>query len=268
MENLRGVKIVNQDSLMVENSHLYIKAKDENYCELTILDENGKKRKALGFAEPKMTDGYYGMWNVANKTFLDGGLKVKEVNWKQALQYKVSDSSLSADILQIGSLTSNGIPTEGASLSLGKIGYNLFRSVAIFETSNPYEEMYNEIQAGHNHRAESRIQSTYRNSSNDTIKQVYVTTRVYNDLSRTTELRLRTDDNIVISKGELELLAYYNTNDYWKFYKPIKVKDSLSFDLPTANTPTPNTLMPKTDGSGLMWYDNNGNPHEVVLNQI
>ena len=45
MENLRGVKIVNQDSLMVENSHLYIKAKDENYCELTILDENGKKRK-------------------------------------------------------------------------------------------------------------------------------------------------------------------------------------------------------------------------------
>jgi hypothetical protein len=30
---------------MVENSHLYIKAKDENYCELTILDENGKKRK-------------------------------------------------------------------------------------------------------------------------------------------------------------------------------------------------------------------------------
>ena len=45
MKNLRGAKIVNQDSLMVENSHLYIKAKDENYCELTILDENGKKRK-------------------------------------------------------------------------------------------------------------------------------------------------------------------------------------------------------------------------------
>ena len=44
MENLRGVKIVNQDSLMVENSHIYIKAKDENYCELTILDENGKKK--------------------------------------------------------------------------------------------------------------------------------------------------------------------------------------------------------------------------------
>ena len=45
MENLRGVKIVNKDSLMVENSHLYIKAKDGNYCELTILDKNGKKRK-------------------------------------------------------------------------------------------------------------------------------------------------------------------------------------------------------------------------------
>ena len=45
MENLRGVKIVNKDSLMVEKSHLYIKANDENNCELTILDEKGKKRK-------------------------------------------------------------------------------------------------------------------------------------------------------------------------------------------------------------------------------
>ena len=45
MENLRGTKIVKQDSLMVENSHLYIKAKDSEYCELTIVDENGKKRK-------------------------------------------------------------------------------------------------------------------------------------------------------------------------------------------------------------------------------
>lgn len=45
MENLRGAKIVKQDSSMVENSHLYVKAKDGNYCELTIVDENGKKRK-------------------------------------------------------------------------------------------------------------------------------------------------------------------------------------------------------------------------------
>lgn len=51
MENLRGAKIVKQDSSMVENSHLYIKAKDENYCELTILDENGKKRKVGAWNE-------------------------------------------------------------------------------------------------------------------------------------------------------------------------------------------------------------------------
>ena len=44
MKNLRGAKIVKQDSLMTEDSHLYIKAKDSEYCELTILDENGKKR--------------------------------------------------------------------------------------------------------------------------------------------------------------------------------------------------------------------------------
>ena len=32
---------------------------------------------------------------------------------------------------------------------------------------------------------------------------------------------------------------------------------SLKFDLQPTITPTPNTLVPKTDGSGLLWYDNN-----------
>ena len=35
------------------------------------------------------------------------------------------------------------------------------------------------------------------------------------------------------------------------------VSDKLSFTLSTSITPTPNTLVPKTDGSGLMWYNNN-----------
>lgn len=38
--------------------------------------------------------------------------------------------------------------------------------------------------------------------------------------------------------------------------KGVKTKD-LSFTLQASITPTPNTLVPKTDGSGLMWYNNN-----------
>ena len=45
MKNLRGAKIVKQDSLMTEDSHLYIKAKDSEYCELTVVDENGRKER-------------------------------------------------------------------------------------------------------------------------------------------------------------------------------------------------------------------------------
>ena len=33
--------------------------------------------------------------------------------------------------------------------------------------------------------------------------------------------------------------------------------NSYKFTLPSVLTPTPNTLVPKTDGSGLLWYDNN-----------
>ena len=35
---------------------------------------------------------------------------------------------------------------------------------------------------------------------------------------------------------------------------------SHQFTLQTSITPTPNTLVPKTDGSGLLWYDNNSVP--------
>ena len=33
--------------------------------------------------------------------------------------------------------------------------------------------------------------------------------------------------------------------------------NSYKFNLQESITPTPNTLVPKTDGSGLLWYDNN-----------
>ena len=41
---------------------------------------------------------------------------------------------------------------------------------------------------------------------------------------------------------------------------------SVKFDLQASITPTPNTLVPKTDGSGLVWYNNNSVPTNLGEN--
>ena len=41
------------------------------------------------------------------------------------------------------------------------------------------------------------------------------------------------------------------------------VSDKVRFNLSNSITPTPNTLVPKTDGSGLVWYDNNSVPKDL-----
>ena len=46
-----------------------------------------------------------------------------------------------------------------------------------------------------------------------------------------------------------------------------KIK-SINFDLKSSITPTPNTLIPKTDGSGLIWYDNNSVGSEIGANKL
>ena len=51
-----------------------------------------------------------------------------------------------------------------------------------------------------------------------------------------------------------------------KLYTPngVNTKD-LSFTLQTSITPTPNTLVPKTDGSGLIWYNNSSVDRDIAL---
>ena len=45
MNNLRGAKIIYQESKATQPSHLYFLQKDENYCEAIITSESGAKRK-------------------------------------------------------------------------------------------------------------------------------------------------------------------------------------------------------------------------------
>ena len=45
MNNLRGVKIIYQESKATQPSHLYFLQKDANYCDAIITSESGAKRK-------------------------------------------------------------------------------------------------------------------------------------------------------------------------------------------------------------------------------
>ena len=45
MNNLRGVKIIYQESKATQPSHLYFLQKDGNYCDAIITSESGAKRK-------------------------------------------------------------------------------------------------------------------------------------------------------------------------------------------------------------------------------
>ena len=45
MNNLRGAKIIYQESKATQPSHLYFLQKDSNYCEVIVTSESGVKRK-------------------------------------------------------------------------------------------------------------------------------------------------------------------------------------------------------------------------------
>ena len=45
MNNLRGAKIIHQESKATQPSHLYFLQKDANYCEIIVTSESGVKRK-------------------------------------------------------------------------------------------------------------------------------------------------------------------------------------------------------------------------------
>ena len=49
MNNLRGAKIIYQESKATQPSHLYFLQKDENYCEVIVTSESGAKRKVGTF---------------------------------------------------------------------------------------------------------------------------------------------------------------------------------------------------------------------------
>ena len=69
MNNLRGAKIIYQESKATQPSHLYFLQKDANYCEIIVTSESGVKRKLNLIID---------LSNYYTKTELDTALATKQ----------------------------------------------------------------------------------------------------------------------------------------------------------------------------------------------
>ena len=69
MNNLRGAKIIYQESKATQPSHLYFLQKDANYCEIIVTSESGVKRRLNSSMD---------LSNYYTKTELDTALATKQ----------------------------------------------------------------------------------------------------------------------------------------------------------------------------------------------
>ena len=69
MNNLRGAKIIYQESKATQPSHLYFLQKDANYCEIIVTSESGVKRRLNSSVD---------LSNYYTKTELDTALATKQ----------------------------------------------------------------------------------------------------------------------------------------------------------------------------------------------
>lgn len=85
MNNLRGAKIIYQESKATQPSHLYFLQKDENYCEAIVTSESGAKRK-LGFVSNSTIDQVLTNGNATSQSIVfqgsfDGYNHENEINY-------------------------------------------------------------------------------------------------------------------------------------------------------------------------------------------
>lgn len=90
MNNLRGAKIIYQESKATQPSHLYFLQKDENYCEAIVTSESGAKRK-LNFNVD--LSNYYKKNETYSKIEINELLDVIEVT-KTELDVLISENKL------------------------------------------------------------------------------------------------------------------------------------------------------------------------------
>lgn len=90
MNNLRGAKIIYQESKATQPSHLYLLQKDENYCEVIVTSESGAKRKLNIDVD---LSNYYTKNETYSKIEVDSLLEAIEVT-KSELDVLISENKL------------------------------------------------------------------------------------------------------------------------------------------------------------------------------
>lgn len=75
MNNLRGAKIIYQESKATQPSHLYFLQKDANYCEIIVTSESGVKRRLNSSGD---LSNYYTKLETFSQTEIHGFLSGKQ----------------------------------------------------------------------------------------------------------------------------------------------------------------------------------------------
>ena len=133
MNNLRGAKIIYQESKATQPSHLYFLQKDANYCEIIVTSESGVKRKLnfnvdlSNFYTKNETDNlfsnYYTKSETYSQTEINGFLSGKQ----NTIGYTPENSANKSDSYTINSSTtyaSTKALVDGLYTKLDKGTYN------------------------------------------------------------------------------------------------------------------------------------------------
>ena len=119
MNNIRGAKIIYQESKATQPSHLYFLQKDANYCEIIVTSESGVKRKLNINAD---LSNYYTKTETYSQTEINGFLSNKQ----NVLGYTPENSANKSDSYTLSSsttYTSTKALVDGLSTKLDKGTY-------------------------------------------------------------------------------------------------------------------------------------------------
>ena len=119
MNNLRGAKIIYQESKATQPSHLYFLQKDANYCEAIVTSESGAKRKLNLIVD---LSNFYTKSETYSQTAINDLLNNKQNN----LGYTPENSANKSDSYTLSSsttYTSTKALVDGLSTKLDKGTY-------------------------------------------------------------------------------------------------------------------------------------------------
>ena len=119
MNNLRGAKIIYQESKATQPSHLYFLQKDANYCEIIVTSESGVKRKLNLIVD---LSNYYTKAETYSQTQIDGFLSGKQ----NTIGYTPENSANKSDSYTASSSTtysSTKALVDGLATKLDKGSY-------------------------------------------------------------------------------------------------------------------------------------------------